>query len=398
MNEPSCMSAITPASSTACRRPAQGAWWAVASLALGVFTLVTAEFLPASLLSRLADDLAVSEGVAGQTVTATAVMGAVTAPTLAALLPRVDRRTVMIGLIGLSIVSNLLVALAPGFVTVLLARLLLGIAIAGFWAMALAVVSQLVPPHQLGRAMMAVNMGVPVATVLAVPVGAYLGEVWGWRWVFVAAACTGVVALVAQAATLPSVPPAASASLSTLWATLQSPVVVLGLSATALVAGGHFAGFTYIRPAVETMPALGAEGLALLLSAFGVASLFGNLATGYLADRRLRALVLVAPALIGVAVVLLALAGARTVALVAVVLWGLGFGAVPTATQTWMARIAPDRLESIGGLLVATFQVAIAAGAAAGGLLVDAVGVHAALVAGGLAAAVGGVLLASRRV
>jgi len=394
------MSATTPASPPAPTYDARRtSWWAVSSLGLGVFTLVTAEFLPASLLSRLADDLEVSEGVAGQTVTATAVMGALTAPTLAALLPRVDRRTVMLGLTGLSIVSNLLVAVAPGYITVLLARLLLGITIAGFWAMALAVASQLVPTERLGRAMMAVNMGVPAATVLAVPVGAYLGEIWGWRWVFVAAAGVGVVALVAQAVTLPSVPPAASASLSTLWGTLRSPLVVLGLLGTALVAGGHFAGFTYLRPAVETVAGLGPEGLAVLLSAYGVASFFGNLATGYLADRRLRLLVLLAPTLIGVAAVLLALAGATfDVALTAVALWGLAFGAVPTATQTWMARVAPNRLESIGGLLVATFQVAIALGAAVGGLLVDVAGVHTALVAGGLTAVFGGVLLGFRRV
>jgi predicted MFS family arabinose efflux permease len=394
------MSATIPASSST--RPSHArpsSWWAVSSLTLGVFTLVTAEFLPASLLSRLAHDLGVSEGVAGQTVTATALMGALTAPTLGALLPRVDRRTVVLGLTGLSIVSNLLVAVAPGYVAVLLARLLLGITIAGFWAMALAVTSQLVPRERLGRAMMTVNMGVPAATVVAVPVGAYLGETWGWRWVFVAAAGAGVVALVAQAVTLPSISPAASASLSTLWDTLRSPVVVLGLVATALVAGGHFAGFTYLRPAIETVPALGAERLAVVLSAYGVASFFGNLATGYLADRRLRLLVLVAPVLIGAATVLLAFAGARfAVALTAVALWGLAFGAVPTAMQTWVARVAPDRLESIGGLQVATFQVAIALGAAVGGLLVDAVGVHAALVAGGVAAAMGGLLLGSRRI
>ena len=81
----------------------------------------------------------------------------------------------------------------------------------------------------------------------------------------------------------------------------------------------------------------------------------------------------------------------------AVAVWGLGFGTVPTAFQTWIARTEPDRLESASGLMIAVFQAAIAAGALAGGLLVDGVGVRAAPAAGGIAAAAGGVMLAALR-
>lgn len=377
---------------------ARHAWWAVSALSLGIFTLVTAEFLPASLLSPMAADLGVSEGQAGQTVTATAVMGAITAPTLALLLPRVDRRTVMLGLTALALLSNLLVAVSPGLVTVVLARLVLGVALAGFWAMVLAVTAQLVPADHLGRAMMLVNTGVSVATVLAVPVGAYLGELWGWRWVFVAAAVTSLVAFVAQLATLPSLPVAVEGSLRTLVSTARRPIVMLGMLATALVAGGHFAGFTYLRPALDRITAMGATELAVLLAVYGVASFVGNVAAGLLADRRLRLLVVVAPVGVGVATIGLAATGTSYApALLWVVLWGVAFGGVPTAVQTWIARVAPDRLESIGGLSVATFQVAIALGAAVGGVVVDAYDVTTALVLGGSAATLGGVLFGVAR-
>ncbi|WP_370617249.1 MFS transporter [Mumia qirimensis] len=375
-------------------------WWAVGALALGIFTLVTAEFLPASLLSPMAHDLGVSEGMAGQTVTVTALMGAVTAPTLAILLPRTDRRVVMVGLTALALVSNLLVAISPGLVTVLLARLLLGVALAGFWAMVLAVTAQLVAPDHLGRAMMVVNSGVSLATVLAVPVGAFLGELWGWRWVFVAAGGTAVLALVAQLVTLPRLPVTSSGSLRILLETARRRIVLVGMTATALIAGGHFAGFTYLRPALDRVPLLTAAGLAGLLAAYGAASFVGNILSGLLADKRLRLLVVAAPVLIGVATVTLALGG-TSYALVAatVVLWGIGFGGIPTAVQTWIARVAPDRLESMGGLFVATFQIAIALGAAVGGLVVDAFDVRTALVLGGVAAVLGGALLgAARRV
>lgn len=378
--------------------PAQADWRGVRSVGLGIFTLVTSEFLPASLLPRMAADLGVSEGTAGQAVTVTALMGAVIAPTIAVLLPRQDRRRVLIGLTLLAVVSNLAVAVTPSYWLLLVARVLLGAAIAGFWAFSIAVASFLVPADRLGRALTVVNTGSTIATVAAVPLGAYLGEVWNWRGVFALAAAAGGLALVAQLRWLPAVPPSGSPSLRTLWSTLRRPVLFGGLAAIGLIAAGHFAAFTYLRPAAALVPGLTAALLAVLLLLYGGMNVVGNLASGPLADRRLTLLVLGAPLLIGASTLTFA-AGFGTLWLVfaAVTAWGIGFGAVPTAFQTWIARTEPERLESAGGLMIATFQAAIALGAFAGGLLVDGVGVRAALVVGGLSAALGGVSLAALR-
>jgi DHA1 family purine ribonucleoside efflux pump-like MFS transporter len=133
------------------------------------------EFLPASLLPVIADDLRVSEGTAGQAVSVTAFAAALLALLIAVVLPRADRHRVMVGLTLLAAVSNLLVAVAPNFAVLLGARLLLGVALGGFWAMATVMVSQLVPTAYVGRALTVVNSGVAAATVAAVPVGAWLG-------------------------------------------------------------------------------------------------------------------------------------------------------------------------------------------------------------------------------
>lgn len=375
-------------------RAGRASWAAVVSLGLGIFTLVASEFLPASLLSPIAADLGISEGTAGQLVTATSVIGIVGGPLVVSALPRVDRRWVMAGLTTLAIVSNVLVAIAPVFGLMLASRLLLGLAISGFWAMSLAVTAQLVPADRLGRAMTIVNMGVSLATIAAVPAGAFLGDLVGWRTVFLGAAAAGVIALTVQLATLPSVPPTGSPGFRTLFGTAARPVVALGIASIVLIAGGHFSGFTYLRPAFEAIDGLTPTTLALLLAVFGAASFVGNLAAGPLADRRLGVLVLGAPAAIGLATVLFALWGSSfAVAAVSVVVWGIGFGAIPTMVQTWMAGVAPDRLESAGGLVVAAFQIAITIGAAVGGLLVDSVGVGAAFLGGGVAAVLGGVVL-----
>ena len=389
---------VQSAQVTAGRLPRM-AWLAVVSLGLGIFTLVTSEFLPASLLSPIAADLGISEGAAGQLVTATSISGIIGGPLIVSALPRVDRRWVMTGLTTLAILSNVLVALSPAFGLMLASRLLLGIALSGFWAMSLAVTAQLVPADRLGRAMTIVNAGVSLATIAAVPAGAYFGELLGWRAVFLLAAAAGLVTLAAQLATLPSIPPSGAPGFRTLLQTARMPVVATGILAIVLIAGGHFMGFTYLRPAFEDVSGLTPELLALLLLVYGIASFVGNAVAGPLADRRLPVLVIAAPVAIGTGTVVFALLGSSLpLAFVTVFVWGVGFGAVPTMVQTWMAHVAPQRLESAGGLVVAAFQIAITIGAAVGGLLIDSVGVQAAFLGGGIAAVIGaGVLSSARR-
>jgi predicted MFS family arabinose efflux permease len=378
--------------------PKDASWAAVASLSLGILAIVMSEFLPASLLPRIADDLRVSEGAAGQSVTVTAIAGAMSALFIAVVLPRADRRRVMLGLTALAIVSDLAVALAPNLAVLLCARVLLGVALGGFWAMATSMAAHLVPADRIGRALTVINAGVSVAAVAAVPLGAWLGEVWGWRGVFLLGAGLGVLALAIQAVTLPSVAAPASSGLSVLAATLRSRTVVLGLAGILLVFGGHFGGYTYIRPVTESMSDIDAGGLAALLLVFGVASVVGTLVSGPLADRALRAVVLVFPAAVaGGMLLMLATSGSTFGLYAAAALWGLGFGGVPTAVLSWGAKTDPDRLEQIGGLIVTVCNIAIAVGAVIGGLIIDHTADSTPLLVGGIAAICGGVVITSLR-
>lgn len=352
------------------------AWGAVVSLALGVFGLVTAEFLPASLLTRLAQDLGITEGAAGQAVTATAVVGAIAAPTMAIVTKRLDRRLVMWGLTVLLIISNLLAAFASSLPVLLAARVVLGVALGGFWSMSAAMAMRLVPMRLMPRAMSIILTGVSIATVTAAPVGAYVGDVWGWRTAFMMAAVVGALALLVQLATIPRLPPAGVASVRTLLEVLKRPMIRVALLVVLLVASGHFAGFTYVRPYLEVVPVLPIDTISLVLLAYGIGGFFGNFAGGFMAERNLKAAVGLAPLLIALsALVLLTLGASPVTAAIAVTAWGFAFGAVPVGLQTWLVRAAPDQAESAGGLMVATFQVAIALGAVFGGLLVDHAGV-----------------------
>ena len=342
-----------------------------------MFGLVTAEFLPASLLTAMAADMRVSEGTAGQTVTATALVAAVSAPLVPLWTRNLDRRTVMLALTVLLVLSNLITVTTASLPALLLARLLLGIALGGFWSMSGALALRLVPAHLFARAMALILTGVSVATVCAAPLGAWMGEMWGWRSAFMAAGAVSVLTLVIQLLTLPALPPRDKPDLRVLAQLLARADVRVALLAVLLVISGHFAGFTYIRPLMENVTHLPVGTITGILLGYGIGGFVGNLVGGAIAERSERRAIVAGGALIALVAASLLVAGSSTVVTaVAVVLWGFAFGAFPVGFQTWIVRAAPAQAEGAGGLLVAAFQVAIATGAVGGGLLVDQLGAH----------------------
>jgi DHA1 family purine ribonucleoside efflux pump-like MFS transporter len=304
----------------------------------------------------------------------------------------------MIGLTVLALVSDVLVAIAPSFAVLLGARLLLGVALGGFWAMATAMAAHLVHPDHLGRALTVINSGVAVATVAAVPVGAWLGGVWGWRAVFLLGAGVALMALVVQAATLPHVQPTPGSGLRALGSVLRSGVVLVGLLAILLIFSGHFSGFTYIRPASQGLSGIDDGGFAILLLVFGVANLIGTSLSGPVADRAPRLGVLLFPAVLGLGMLVMFATGHSIVGVfAAAVLWGFGFGGVPTTVLSWGARTQPAHLEQVGGVIVTVCNIAIAIGSSVGGVLVDGIATSSVLLVGGVAALVGAVVLTTLR-
>lgn len=348
--------------------PATPAWMAVFSLAMGVFGLLTAEYLPTSLLTLMATDLGVSEALAGQAVTVTAVVALFAGLLVPGLTRGIDRRLVLLGFSTLMVASNLLVAVSSSFAVLLLMRILLGIALGGFWSMAAAVAMRLVPSALLPRALSIIFSGIAIGTVVAVPLGSYLGGLYGWRSAFFAAAAVGMVTLAFQSFTLPRLAPRRPARLRTVLEVLQRPGIAMGMFGCVLVHSGHFAMFTYVRPFLEGTTGIGSQGLSLMLLGFGVANFVGTLLAGRLLERHPLATLVVMPALVGVAALALVLLPASLPGqAILLAIWGLAFGGVPVAWSNWVASAVPDQAESAGGMVVASVQSAIATGAAAGG-------------------------------
>ncbi len=181
-------------------------WSAVFAVAFCVACLITVEFLPVSLLTPMALDLGVSEGVAGQSVTVTAFIAMFASLFITHVIGKTDRRLVVIAFSVLLTLSCLLVSFADNFTLLLVGRACLGLALGGFWAMSASLTMRLVPARSIPKALSVIFGAVSVALVIAAPLGSFLGGIIGWRQVFNAAALMGFVCIVWVWKALPAMP------------------------------------------------------------------------------------------------------------------------------------------------------------------------------------------------
>lgn len=370
------------------------AWLAVASLAVSTFASVTTEFLPVGLLTNIAAGLGVSEGTAGLMVTMPAVMAAIMGPLLIVLSGRLDRRTVVLVLSALLVISNALAAIAPNFATMLVARVMLGIVVGGFWTFAPSIVARLVPEAMQPRAMSYVLAGISLATVAGVPAGALLGDLAGWRMAFVVSAVLSAVVLAMQLRLLPRMPAQRAIPARDLLKPMLRPAARSVLLVTLLLVTGHFLAYTYLRPMLDQIFGLSPSHITAMLLVFGVAGFAGTFVGGRLVGHSLRGTPLLAAALIAAALLFATTAtGGLFGAAIVAALWGGAFGLVPVAMTTWMQKALPDASEAGQALLVVAFQISISFGAFVGGQIADASGVAGSLKVGAALAIAAGALI-----
>jgi predicted MFS family arabinose efflux permease len=354
-------------------RPA--AWGAVFAMALGAFALVASEFMPVSLLTPVAADLHISEGQAGQAISVSGAFALITSLFIAPLAGRLDRKLLLAAMTVLMIVSGTVAAFAPNYTVFMIGRAFIGVAIGGFWSMSAAVAMRLVPVHQVPRALAIVNGGNALATVVAAPLGSFLGGIVGWRGAFFAVVPVAAIALAWKLFSLPALKAGEGASPGDVFRLFRRPAVALGMVAAALFFMGQFALFTYLRPFLENVTQVGVSTLSLLLLAVGVAGFVGTMVIGaFLENSLYRTLVAIPLVMAALGLALMAFGSSLAATAVLLGIWGLVATSAPVAWWTWLARSLPQDAEAGGGLMVAVVQLAIASGATLGGILFDASG------------------------
>ncbi|VVO74310.1 MFS transporter [Pseudomonas fluorescens] len=360
-----------------------GHWGGVYSMTLCVFALIASEFMPVSLLTPLANDLHVSEGLAGQGLAISGAFAVLTSLAISGLAGSVNRKKLLLALTGLMAVSGAVVALAPNYLIYMVGRALIGVVIGGFWSMSAATAMRLVPSTQVPRALAIFNSGNALATVIAAPLGSYLGSVVGWRGAFFCLVPVALVALAWQWISLPSMPAQKrSPGSGNLLRMLRNRTVALGMVASGLFFMGQFALFTYLRPFLETVTQVNVTTLSLLLLAIGVAGLCGTMLIGAILKRSLYATLSVSSILMAVIALALIPAGTWIFAVAVLLgLWGFIATAAPVGWWSWIAVAMPNDAEAGGGLMVAIVQLSIAVGSTLGGVMFDSLGYQSTFIA-----------------
>ncbi|TCN27641.1 MFS transporter [Sinorhizobium americanum] len=348
------------------------AWGAVFAMSFCVFALIAAEIMPLSLLTPIASDLAITEGQAGQAISVSGAFAVMTSLFISSVVGRLDRKILLLALTAVMIVSGMMVAVAPNYVTFMLGRALIGLVIGGFWSISAATAMRLVPDDQVPRALAIFNGGNALATVIAAPLGSFLGSLIGWRGAFFCVVPVAVIVFVWQFLSLPSMKVEERPAAGSVFKLLNRRVVVLGMAAVSVFFMGQFTLFTYLRPFLETAIHADVSTLSLLLLVMGATGFIGTMLIGaFLKNGMYRTLIAIPVLMAAIAVALVAVGGRVAAAALLLGIWGLFATSAPVGWWTWLSRTLPKDAEAGGGLMVAAIHLAITSGGTVGGFLFD---------------------------
>lgn len=362
----------------------QPAYWSgVFAMTLCVFALIASEFMPVSLLTPIAVDLSISEGMVGQGIAISGAFAVITSLTISRVAGNMNRKTLLLLLTALMAISGVIVALAQNYTIYMIGRALIGVVIGGFWSMSAAMAMRLVPPSDVPRAMAIFNSGNALAMVIAAPLGSYLGSIIGWRGAFFCLVPVALLALIWQWISLPvmQVTTDKTDKATSILGLLRNPIVMIGMLAVSLFFMGQFSLYTYIRPFLETITQVDISTLSLILLGIGVMGFIGTCIINVFLDRRFYTTLIMSPILMAVIALTLIFFGTSTI-VVAILLgiWGLLGTGLPVGWWRWLAHTLPEDAEAGGGLMVAVVQLAIALGSTLGGILFDHSGYQATFV------------------
>ncbi|MDT0139922.1 MFS transporter [Acidovorax sp. PRC11] len=354
---------------------------ALFALTLGAFAIGTTEFVIVGLLPTVAADLGIGLPPAGLLVSLYALGVAVGAPVLTALTGRLPRKALLLALMALFTAGNLLAWQAPGYGTLVAARVLTGLAHGVFFSIGSTIATGLVPREKAASAIATLFSGLTVALVTGVPLGTFIGQHFGWRDTFLAVAGLGMLAFAGSALFVPRriahVPPA---SLLQQARVLAEPRLLLVYAKTAVGYGGTFIPFTFLAPILTGVSGFSEGAVGWVMLVYGVSVAVGNFWGGRLADRLgpIAALRILFALLAAVLLLLQFTAPHPWLAVATVLLWGaVAFGNVP-GLQLYVVRqaerVAPQAVDVASGLNIAAFNLGIAGAAWAGGLIVTHMG------------------------
>lgn len=355
-------------------------WFAIIAIALGAFSISLTEFLPLGLLFEISRSFGVSEGTAGLTVTSTSILAAIAGPIATIAIGRLDRRIVFLGLSLLLIVSGVLSMITTHFFVLVIARIILGISVGGFWAVSLPSQAKLVPPEKVAKAISIVLGGFGIGTVLSVPLAAFIAAHFDLRIAFMVGCILAIAVFIIQLIALPRIPMEQGVRGKDYLELLKMKKVRTVFVIAILFVGGQFAAYTYITPFFQQVTGMGPNLLSAILLVYGIVSFLSNFAAGSIAGRSLKGLIVLTVVISLISLLGISLFGHNVViSTIAFIIWAIAWGMAPLGLQLLVLSSARNAVEAITPVYVGIYQLAVSLGALIGGLAVDTTNVTGAM-------------------
>ena len=344
-------------------------------LCFGNFIIGTGTLIVPGMLPALAEGLSVKVPVAAQLITAFAFTVCVTAPPLAALTARFDRRALLVMVQLLFAGGHLASAYASTLHELLILRVVSSVGAALFTAQAASTAALLVPTDRRGSAIAFVFVGWSIASVVGMPLGAYVSERIGWPAGFVIVGIGALVAATAIYVTLPrglKIAPIGRA----MWASLfGSRSLMMAVAVTAIQAAAQFTVLSFLVPSIKTLFNASPETVSLLLVAFGVTGVAGNLIGARMVDRigAPRVTLLGLSSMLISHVVWLFVPGSRPLLVLFLLLWGIGCFSTNSAQQARLVLLSPPHAPVSVAMNSSAMYFGQAVGTAAGAAVIAGV-------------------------
>ncbi len=354
---------------------------ALFALMIGAFAIGTTEFVIVGLVPTIAQNLAISVPFAGLLVSLYALSVAVSAPLLTAMTARWQRRNVLLFLMAIFVVGNFLAWQATNFSTLIGARIVTGLSHGVFFSIGSTIATQLVTKEKAAAAIAMMFTGLTVALVTGVPLGAYIGQHFGWQTTFLAVMSLGVIAFIGALLFVPkNLQQPKPVKLMQQLDVIRSPRLLLVYAMTALGYGGTFVLFTFLSPMLQQLSGFNGNDISLILVGYGIAVALGNTLGGKLADKlgTIRSLKYIFSVQMLVLFSFYFTAQSAWAVLISTMLLGLtSFANVPPLQLLVVeqAKIdAPQSVDVASGLNIAAFNLGITIGAGIGGQVVAEIG------------------------
>lgn len=349
--------------------------WKIYMLAIVSFLVGTSEFIIAGILDKVAADSGVSVSAAGQLITVFSLSYAFGTPFLMAVTARFDRRKVLLYSLGVFVIGNAMAFALPGFAFLIGSRVVLALSTGVFVVTALTVASRIAPHEKQGSAIATLVMGFSTALIVGVPLGRLVASAYSWKAIFGGIGALGLLAMLAIAFTIPRTAGEEPVPLSKQLALLKRPRIALALSVTFFWIGGYSIAYTYVSPFLLTVTGMGENEVSIGLFAFGIASLIGSKLGGYSTDKWGFPRTLVSGMLLHAVSLLLLSLAAHSPALMfpLLMLWAFAAWSSGPTQQVHLIEIAPEASGIMLSLNMSVVQIAMAAGAGIGGVVVGGV-------------------------